>query len=76
MQVELIEIEPHVKEIVVNNKSVGEFIRDVDGYFYYWPNPSLKGSWNSNALKLIADELDKINKEYEVHLMQHLSDAD
>lgn len=65
MQVELIEIEPHVKEIVINNKSVGEFIRDVDGYFYYWPNPSLKGSWNSNALKLIADELDNINKGYE-----------
>jgi hypothetical protein len=65
MQVELIEIEPHVKEIVINNKSVGEFIRDVDGYFYYWPNPSLKGSWNSNALKLIADELDNINKVYE-----------
>jgi len=65
MQVELIEIEPNVKEIVINNKSVGEFIRDVDGYFYYWPNPSLKGSWNSNALKLIADELDNINKDYE-----------
>jgi len=65
MQVELIEIEPNVKEIVINNKSVGEFIRDVDGYFYYWPNPSLKGSWNSNALKLIADELDNINKVYE-----------
>jgi hypothetical protein len=65
MQVELIEVEPNVKEIVINNKSVGEFIRDVDGYFYYWPNPSLKGSWNSNALKLIADELDNINKVYE-----------
>lgn len=63
MQVELIEIEPHVKEIVINNKSVGEFIRDVDGYFYYWPNPSLKGSWNSNALRLIADKLDDVNME-------------
>lgn len=63
MEVELIEIEPHVKEIVINNKSVGEFIRDVDGYFYYWPNPSLKGSWNSNALRLISDKLDDVNME-------------
>jgi hypothetical protein len=75
MQVELIEIEPHVKEIVINNKSVGEFIRDVDGYFYYWPNPSLKGSWNSNALKLIADELDNINKDYET-IQTHIQRED
>lgn len=74
MNVELIEIENHVKEIVINNKSIGEFIRDVDGYYHYWPNPSLKGSWNSNALRLIADELDRVNKEWDTHVIKHLTD--
>lgn len=72
MQVELIETEEHVKELVINNKSIGEFIKDVDGYYYYWPNPDLRGSWNSNALRVIADKLDEVNKEWDNHIIKEL----
>ena len=72
MQVELIETEEHVKELVINNKSIGEFIKDVDGYYYYWPNPDLRGSWNSNSLRVIADKLDEVNKEWDNHIIKEL----
>jgi len=63
MKVELIDTEENVKELIIENKSIGELIRDVDGYFYYWPSPSLKGSWNARALRFIADKLDEANSE-------------
>ena len=65
MQVEVINTDKGVYELLINNKSIGEYILDVDGYYYYWPNPSLKGSWNSNALNIISEQLDLLNKKWE-----------
>lgn len=72
MNIELIETERGVKELVINNKSIGEFIIDVDGYYYFWFNPELtKGSWNSNALRLIADKQDVLNAEIDKHVTDY-----
>lgn len=74
MKVELIEsIETkRVKELVINNKYIGKFIMDVDGYYYFWFNPEVtKGSWNSNALRLIADKQDELNAEMDKHVANY-----
>ena len=75
MQVEVINTDKGVYELLINNKSIGEYILDVDGYYYFWENPSLKGSWNSNALRVIADEMDKLNKELAEHIAKHESNV-
>ena len=76
MEIEIIKTGTHVKELVVNNKSIGELIRDIDGYFYFWPNPTLKGSWNSNALKLIASKLDEVNSDMDKSINEYFLNAD
>ena len=76
MKIEIIKTGNHVKELVVNNKSIGELIRDIDGYFYFWPNPTLKGSWNSNALKLIASKLDEVNSDMDKSINEYFLNAD
>jgi len=63
MQIDVQKIERNKYEVLINEKLIGHFIRDVDGYLYYWPLKSLSGSWNSNALRLIANKLDELNKE-------------
>ena len=39
-------------------------LRDVDGNWHFWPSESA-GSWPSWALRVIAEELDKRNREDE-----------
>jgi len=53
------------KAFTPNNKYLGTFELDVDGYFHYWKDKSLSGSWSSYQLRAIADKLDEINKSYE-----------
>lgn len=65
MQIEVTKIKRHKFKVEINEKLIGHFIRDVDGYLYYWPLESLRGSWNSNALRLIANKLDELNKDYD-----------
>ncbi len=38
-----------------------EFITDVDGFLYWWPNGSKHGHLSSDHLRILADELDKKN---------------
>ena len=49
--------------IEVQDNPIGEFIQDVDGYFYFWLNKN-DGCWSAHHLREIADELDKINKPW------------
>ena len=51
-------------------KQVGEFIRDLDGYYVFFPTDLdgemySKGGWTSSCLRFLSDELDKVNKEWE-----------
>jgi hypothetical protein len=52
-----------------NSKHIGDFIRDVDGYFYYWANDY--GCWSSNTLRVIAEKLEEINEPYEKEVEEY-----
>ena len=41
-----------------------EFVRDVDGFLYYFPTVG-GGHFSSDILRIIADELDKRNKPWQ-----------
>jgi hypothetical protein len=52
-------------KVLFNKKEIGTFELDVDGYYHFWDNPKVSGSWSSYPLRLIADELDKVNKPFD-----------
>jgi hypothetical protein len=55
-----------------NGKFIGEFIRDVDGYFYFWAENNL-GAWPSYLLRDIADKMDEINQLWDEQLEKELN---
>ena len=53
-----------IKEIgTPNGKKLGTFELDIDGSYYFWQKSDLNGCWSSYSLRLMADELDKINNK-------------
>jgi len=48
-----------------SSKLLGTFRKHEDGYFYFWEDISLTGSWNAYGLRVIAEELDKLNLPFE-----------
>lgn len=51
---------------------VGNFEKDVDGYFYYWPRiEEGNGCWASNLLKELSLELDKLNKPWDEEVKKY-----
>lgn len=48
-----------------NNKFLGMFERDIDGYFYFSEDSRSKGFWSSYVLREIADKLDEINRDWD-----------
>jgi len=50
-----------------NGLHIGEFERDVDGYYYYWP-VQRAGSWPAVVLRAIADKLDELNEPWDTHI--------
>jgi hypothetical protein len=42
-----------------------EFVTDVDGYIYWWPDRSPHGHLAAHHLRAIADELDRRNKPWD-----------
>lgn len=61
-------LDPHKQErervIGFCNKR-NEFITDVDGYVYWWPDGSPHGHLASHHLRWIADELDDRNAAFD-----------
>lgn len=58
--------------ITKNDLMIGSFIRDVDGYFYFWADRN-DGAWTSYVLRELSDKLNELNKvwddqvEHELH---------
>ena len=57
-------------DVFWGDKQVGEFIRDLDGYYVFFPTNLdgkmyAQGGWTSSCLKFLADTLDKVNKEWD-----------
>ena len=59
------------ERIVGLAESRGEFVTDVDGFVYYWPDGSCSGHLSSYHLRLLADELDKRNESMNQQIQQY-----
>ena len=59
-----------------NGVYLGDFAKDVDGYYYYWPSPYPNGSWPAYALRMIADKLDELNKEWDDEIRSYFEKED
>jgi hypothetical protein len=63
-------------EIYWDTKYVGEFIRDVDGFYMYFPTKlgdkePVVGGFTEWFLREIADLLTKVNKEWQDYINEH-----
>ena len=52
----------------------GEIVVDVDGFQYYWPDGSKHGHLCAAALRIIADELDRLNKPWQDEIEKYFAD--
>lgn len=57
-----------------NGVFMGEVLRDIDGYYKWWP-VSRGGYLDEGALRLIANFLRDLNKEWNVQVVQKLGDS-
>ncbi len=65
-----------LKEKVIRmSQERDEFVLDVDGFYYYWPQPERGGHYSAQILRILADELDRRNKDWEDHLSKALSEV-
>ena len=64
------------EKVLLSVKEQKEIIADVSGFYYYWPKGN-KGMFCSASLRVIADELDRINepldKEIEAYFNKELT---
>lgn len=58
--------------VYFEGKKIGKFILDEAGYYGYWPEPKLTGYWSSYAIRMIADKLDELNKEWDQQVVESL----
>jgi hypothetical protein len=58
-----------------NKKELGTFVQYEDGYFNFLPK-ALPGYWSSYALRVIADELDRLNTEWDQYIQNNLIDGE
>lgn len=63
-------------DFIFNGKKLGEFVMDVDGFFYYWPDEKCTGAWPSYLLKKAAKELDDLNKPWEEKITEFFERKD
>ena len=61
--------------VYFNKKELGTFVQYEDGYFNFLPK-TLPGYWSSHSLRLVADELEKLNKSWEEYIKKHLTDGE
>lgn len=77
MEIKLEKVSKFVyKAFTPNDKYLGTFELDVDGYFHYWQDKSLNGAWSSYQLRAIVDKLDEVNKPYEDSLYEYFKNED
>lgn len=56
----------------LGGKRIGRFLMDESGYFGYWPDEKLTGYWSSHSIRIVADKLDELNKDWDDHVVQSL----
>jgi hypothetical protein len=55
----------NIQNVYYNDVLVGQFVKEVDGFFYFFDDKPNRGLWQSHILRFIADKLDEINKPYQ-----------
>jgi hypothetical protein len=59
-----------------NNKLLGEFILNIDGFYYFSIlDTPINGLWSDYVLAEIADKLKKLNHDWQEHLDKYFSDS-
>lgn len=56
--------EERYEVIYDNGVSIGELLREVDGFFVYYPIQN-GGCWESHVMRPIADKMDELNKPWQ-----------
>jgi hypothetical protein len=57
-------------QIEVNNFCIGEFYREVDGFYYYEPT-SNSGAYSEELLGALLSELQKLNAKWKKEINQY-----
>jgi hypothetical protein len=61
------------KYIVKTNQTIrGKFLKDDDGYYYYWPEVKSEMCWDAFTMKTIAGKLDQLNKKWDQEINTNL----
>jgi hypothetical protein len=50
-----------------------EFVTDVDGFVYWWPEGAPNGHFAAHHLRWLADELDRRNEEWQKNIDDYFS---
>jgi hypothetical protein len=66
-------VEPERKRVVALSGERNEFVTFTDGYVHYWPAGSPNGALSSWHLRVLADELDRRNRAWDVKVRRALS---
>lgn len=60
-------------DFFINTKmSKGKFLKNDDGYYYYWPETKTEKCWDAFTMKAIASKLDRLNKKWDQELTNNL----
>lgn len=56
-----------------NSKYIGEFLKDVDGFYLYYPVEENYGGWNQSSLQALADTITELNQPWEEQIESQLN---
>lgn len=59
-----------------NGVPCGVIAKDVDGYFYWWPDRESYGSWSAHAIRQVADLLDTMNAQWDKEIKDYFEETD
>jgi len=54
-----------------NGVKMGEFIREIDGYYVYFPEDDKTGYFTSYILRGLADKLDDLNRDWDNQIKEY-----
>lgn len=66
-------LEESIKHIIKVTEDHGDFVEDVDGYVYFWPERNT-GSYAAWHLRVIADELDRRNAPWDAQINKYFDE--
>jgi len=68
------QVETERKRVIAITDQREEFVTFADGYVHLWPQGSPNGAWTAWHLRVLADELDRRNRAWDLRLQKHLGD--